>query len=249
MPPPPDAKVRSWVHTEIMRGLEVDPAARHPGMEALLDRLEGALDDPSATRRRRRQLRMALLGGLAAGGIGLAFWGLDAPQARDAGAQTPPEPVAAAPRDPGPKAPTQPAAPTPAPAQTNAVDDSAPAPTPPEPDTLAVAERQPVPSDKPGTTEVAADETAAEGRDDKKKTTKKKRPAARNAGDGVCYYREHNRKFIKRTRKAQAYVQDGKGTCWDCSHRAWSEAAGGLNPNDCDAYYMCLKADAASCID
>ncbi len=245
MPPPPDAKVRSWVHTEILRGLEVDPAARHPGMEVLLDRLEGALDDPSVTRRRRRQLRMAAMGTVAAAGIGLAFWSLDTPQARDAAAQAPdPEATSGHDTSPTPRAdaPAQAIAvpvPVPSPMPVNPGRDAPPSEPDVAPDTVAGP-------DKPATTPRPATD------DDKRTSTKKKSRPPRNVGNGgqdVCYYREHNSKFIKRTRKAQPYVQDGKGTCWDCSHRVWSEAAGGLNPNDCDAYYMCLKVDAAACTD
>jgi len=43
---PLDTKVRGWVYAEIVRGMAVDPASRHPGMDALLDRLERALVDP-----------------------------------------------------------------------------------------------------------------------------------------------------------------------------------------------------------
>ncbi|MEM9457353.1 MAG: hypothetical protein AAGF11_24450, partial [Myxococcota bacterium] len=75
--PPPDSRVRGWVHAEIVRGLSVDPAERHPGLTPLLDRLEEALVDPNIARRRRRRNRgIALAFGLGAlvitGGLGLA---------------------------------------------------------------------------------------------------------------------------------------------------------------------------------
>ncbi len=48
-PAPPNAKVPGWLRRTLLRGLRVDPAARHPSMEALLLSLGR---DPARTRRR-----------------------------------------------------------------------------------------------------------------------------------------------------------------------------------------------------
>ena len=48
-PPPKGTKVPGWLHREILRGLAVNPADRHPSMTALLERLS---DDPDARRRK-----------------------------------------------------------------------------------------------------------------------------------------------------------------------------------------------------
>jgi predicted Ser/Thr protein kinase len=237
MPPPPDARVRSWVHTEIVRGLEVDPAARHPSMDALLDRLEGALDDPSAARRRRRRLRMAALGGLAAGTIGLALWGLDAPRNRDAAAagptvtrvETVQVPV------PTPVPPTQDTSPgaqgEPAPVVDPNAEPPAPVPSPEAADPEAVAAPEEAPRPSPP------------------KATGKRRSRPAAARD-VCYFRQNNSKFITETKRPQSFVADARGRCWDCGQKAAPGATGGLNPNDCTAYYRCYPADSAdSCSD
>src|SRR5205814_4618481 len=47
--PPADAKVPTWVRRVVLRGLQRDPAARHPSMQALLDALG---KDPARTRKR-----------------------------------------------------------------------------------------------------------------------------------------------------------------------------------------------------
>ena len=48
-PPPPGTGVPTWLHRVVLRGLEVDPAARYPRLEALLAALR---DDPAVRRRR-----------------------------------------------------------------------------------------------------------------------------------------------------------------------------------------------------
>ncbi|WP_375771948.1 serine/threonine-protein kinase [Archangium gephyra] len=48
-PVPKGTEVPAWLHRLVMRGLEVDPAARHPSMEALLTALQG---EPAKRRRR-----------------------------------------------------------------------------------------------------------------------------------------------------------------------------------------------------
>lgn len=54
--PPDDPRVPAWLASIVLRGLQVDPAARWPDVQALLDALEA---DPVAARRRR--VRLALL--------------------------------------------------------------------------------------------------------------------------------------------------------------------------------------------
>jgi tRNA A-37 threonylcarbamoyl transferase component Bud32 len=48
---PEGTKVPKWICDEIVRGLAVDPKARHPSMDALLDALARALVDSRATQR------------------------------------------------------------------------------------------------------------------------------------------------------------------------------------------------------
>ena len=79
VPPPSDSKVKAWVHTQILKGLAVNPTERHASMQVLIERLEAALSDPSAARRRRRRRRgiwlsVATVVGLAAAtGLALAW--------------------------------------------------------------------------------------------------------------------------------------------------------------------------------
>ena len=61
-PAPPGSPVPAWVHDEIVRGLAGDPAQRHPGLDALLDRLARAVEAPAIARRRRALATAALFG-------------------------------------------------------------------------------------------------------------------------------------------------------------------------------------------
>ena len=62
---PAEVHVPAWLRAVIDRGLALDPAARWPSMDALLDAL---LDDPARRQRRRIGLAAALACGLALGG-------------------------------------------------------------------------------------------------------------------------------------------------------------------------------------
>ncbi|HWB80900.1 MAG TPA: serine/threonine-protein kinase [Nannocystaceae bacterium] len=63
--PPDDAKVPSWIHRLLVKGLQADPADRHADMDVLLDELAR---DPAAQRRR---IAFAVAGAAA---IGASVW-------------------------------------------------------------------------------------------------------------------------------------------------------------------------------
>ncbi len=65
--PPRDSRVPGWLHAVIVRGLQVDPLARHPSMDAMLTALER---DPWPVRR-RRVVTAALVVLASVGGLGL----------------------------------------------------------------------------------------------------------------------------------------------------------------------------------
>lgn len=67
----PDAVVPSWLRGVILRGLDPDPTARYPTMDALASTL---LDDPAS--RRRRIWRIAGVGALVLGAAAASSWGV-----------------------------------------------------------------------------------------------------------------------------------------------------------------------------
>jgi serine/threonine protein kinase len=110
--PPADTTVPAWVYDEIVRGLAVDPAARHPGMDGLLDRLREALIVP--TKRGPRPLRLLVVGAVAVAATAvLAWWVGGTPEELESVASRSAPPVPAAVVDP--KEGEQP--PTPAPVE------------------------------------------------------------------------------------------------------------------------------------
>lgn len=65
---PPDSPVPTWLRRVLLRGLEADPAARYPSMDALLEVLAR---DSSARRRRWQKLALVLLAPLS---LTLGLW-------------------------------------------------------------------------------------------------------------------------------------------------------------------------------
>jgi serine/threonine protein kinase len=109
-PPPADTTVPAWVYDEIVRGLAVDPAARHPGMDGLLERLREALVVPS--KRRPRPLLLLGVGAVTvAVAAVLAWWVGRTPEdqmttaSRSAPPVTPAPAVVEAPKDEEPPKP------------------------------------------------------------------------------------------------------------------------------------------------
>jgi hypothetical protein len=70
---PPEAKVPKWICDEIVRGLAVDPSARHPNMDALLAKLDRALVDPRALQRSWVR-RVAVFGSVAVVAVAVGVW-------------------------------------------------------------------------------------------------------------------------------------------------------------------------------
>jgi eukaryotic-like serine/threonine-protein kinase len=68
-PPPPGARVPGWLRRVVLRGLSVDPGARHASMDALL----AELTRDRVRRRRRILARAASVTALAAAGVALAL--------------------------------------------------------------------------------------------------------------------------------------------------------------------------------
>jgi tetratricopeptide (TPR) repeat protein/predicted Ser/Thr protein kinase len=68
--PPEDSDVPRWLRAVVLRAMALDPAARFPGMTALLQALA---DDPAA--RRRRQARWAAAAAVLALAVAGAWWG------------------------------------------------------------------------------------------------------------------------------------------------------------------------------
>jgi serine/threonine protein kinase len=228
--PPPDSKVRGWVHAEIVRGLAVDPADRHPALDPLLDRLEEALVDPNVARRRRRRARaLSVAAGLVAllgvGTLGVVLANDDriptptlaiAPDAAPSlapsttGPTAPPPPITA-------RTATTPGVPALDPATTGTTDpdlDAEPEPAPTEPEPA-------VDPDRP-------------------------RPKRKRDG-GTCYFQQDSFKHLQRTRKTTRLVTGQDGRCYDCSVEAPAYRRAQLSPSDCARYFLCVAAQEDEC--
>jgi serine/threonine protein kinase len=130
--PPVETMVPAWVYDEIVRGLAVDPAARHPGMDGLLERLREALVVPA--KRRPRPLRLLGLGGVVVGAAALLAWWVGRTPEEQATVPTRSAPAAGAAavqesEEPQESAPTETPPPAPEPAEGA---EPAPTPKPPE---------------------------------------------------------------------------------------------------------------------
>ena len=246
--PPPDSKVRGWVHAEIVRGLAVDPADRHPALDPLLDRLEEALVDPTAARRRRRRMRgLVAVGSVAAllglGVLGARLLGDDEPaptvvalttteHAPSDRAPTPAPPPMRPPTDePTAVAPaTGPGLePTAPPDPSDAVEPSRPAPSPDERTSPPDAAAEPAPA------------TAGPPERPRPSATKRKR------NTGTCYFQQDKFNYLQRTRKTTRFVTDDDGRCYDCSVQAPDYRRAQLSPDDCARYYLCVAASQEQC--
>jgi predicted Ser/Thr protein kinase len=254
LPPPEGSRVRAWVHAEIVRGLSVDPAERHPGMDALLDRLDDALEDPRALQRRRRRLRLTGIGAIAAGVSALVMW-------RVAGGQGEVTPAEPQPALPVVMAAAEP--PVAVPTGAGVAEGQATAGVPP------VEAGATEPTLEGAGSEAADGSSATEGATERKTTAQASttaqgrgpvrerggatgkaaaRPEAKpdKRGNGVCYFIEDKFSFIGSTTKAKKHLLED-GRCWDCTRRASEHQIAGLDPNDCAAYYLCVEEPIDKC--
>ncbi len=249
--PPADSKVRGWVHTEIVRGLAVDPGDRHPALDPLLDRLEEALVDPNVARRRRRRARvLGAVGGLVAlvgiGALGLVVVSDDGPNrptmitvARPTPSAAPAPPPGVTPSETTPAA-VAPAAGTGAEAEPDAEPDAEPEPEPkPELEPDAEPEAKPDAEPEPEPTAIVGIERS--------RAAVPKRKRERERDGGSCYFQQDKFKFLKRTRKAARFVTGQDGRCYDCGVEAPVYRRAQLSPSDCARYYLCVGAQEDQC--
>jgi len=189
-PVPPDTRVPRWIHDAIVRGLAVEPVARHASMDVLLDELAQALVDPRAVRRGRiRGMLMVAPVILGAVAIGLVLG--DRREREDE------VPVAVAPSDP------------PAPEVKPKLVE-----TP-----IAVPQPEPTPVVPAASTESpAVDASVATTKRTKPKP--EATPDDATPKRGTCYFTEDEFNFISRNggRKLK-FVQQGD-VCWDCRRAA-----------------------------
>ncbi|MEM7153072.1 MAG: serine/threonine-protein kinase [Myxococcota bacterium] len=248
--PPSESKVRAWVHAEVVRGLAIDPADRHPGLEPLLDRLEEALIDPNVARRRRRRARvtamtMGALALLSLGGMGLWIAGNDdsaVTEASDAAS------LVAQSRPPAdPSAAAAPAALAPTKALTPAELEPEPEPAP-EATSAADAVAAPEPDAAGATDGVASeDEGTTASPDVGTKAPKRKRKTE------ICYFRQDRFNFLHHQRRHERFVETKKGQCYECAQqapeyrRAGLQPGDGLRPSDCSRYYLCVSTTEDQC--
>ncbi|MCX4240066.1 protein kinase domain-containing protein [Paraliomyxa miuraensis] len=236
--PPPESKVRGWVHAEIVRGLAVDPADRHPALDPLLDRLEEALVDPNVARRRRRRARvLSLAGGVAgvlvAGVLGVMLATDDDAAVPTAAASTPQASV------PAPSSvTTEPALPAePAVEDIEGIEGIAARAA--EPSEALVVGPPPASSELPASTE--PDPSTEPDERARPTTSKRKRDG------GTCYFQQDKFNYLQRTRKTTRFVTAKDGRCYDCGVEAPDYRRAQLSPTDCARYYLCVAADEDQC--
>jgi hypothetical protein len=237
--PPADSKVRGWVHAEIVRGLAVDPADRHPALDPLLDRLEEALVDPNVARRRRRRARVlwAVAGVVAL--VGATTLGLVLASQGDGRSDAGTTVVVASP--------------TPAPTPAPPLDPPVPArvaPPPASPATREAAaaattgEPSPVDADAPDSstsTSASAGEPAPAEADRPRPTA----TAVRRRE--TCYFQEDKLNYLQRTRKPARFVMGQDGRCYDCRVQAPDYRRAQLSPSDCAHNVLCVAAREDQC--
>ncbi|MCH9685858.1 MAG: protein kinase, partial [Deltaproteobacteria bacterium] len=274
--PPPESKVRAWVHSEVVRGLGVDPVDRHPGLTPLLDRLEEALVDPSAARRRRRRLRGIAVVGTIVGLLavsGTAVW-------MASGADDPTPQPAAFERDSATVARAQPSPTTPG--LVAAADDGGPAevaPLRPTPEATTTSDQAATPNDQAATPHKAATTPKGEGStptpsdaappdaavpdpatpdpavrrstppttDGAAAPTHGKAPARRKRKTGTCYFQQDKFNYLQRTRRHSRYIQGTDDRCYDCNDPAPDYRLAQLSPSDCARYYLCVAVAEDRC--
>ncbi len=273
--PPAPSRVRAWVHTEIVRGLAVDPVDRHPGLQPLLDRLEEALIDPSAARRRRRRIRglvtgatvVALLGTTAVGVWAMtrpdrpapipAAFERDGASLAHADVTTPAAPgrTVAAATEPSPTLPTadidDPSSTrTPEAMAAGGADeaiDTSPTAAGPGPDTAA-APGQPGPDTAAAPSQPGPDTAAAPGQPGPD-TAAAPAPtkARRKRNTGTCYFQQDKFNHLQRSRRYTRFVTGKDGRCYDCNDAAPDYRRAQLSPADCARYYLCVATTEDKC--
>ena len=222
--PPLDTKVKSWVHAEIVRGMSIDPAERHPGMEVLLDKLERALVDPRVARSWFR--RVAVVAPLVAIALGIGAW-VGAQRNEAAPAVATMESDTGNSEAPAPDSPP-PAVPT--------IDSAA------KPDLAATdAGSNPVPP----TPALPAKTDLALSRGRKPETS-----PPRSTGKALrCYWHEDSKIRLFATRKPVA-LKATEGTCYKCGRPVPDSLVPVLEPKeDCSKHYFCAKESQESCDD
>ncbi|HWB75075.1 MAG TPA: protein kinase [Nannocystaceae bacterium] len=220
--PPIDTKVKSWVHAEIVRGMSIDPAERHPGMEVLLDKLERALADPRIARSWFR--RVAVVAPLVAIALGIGAW---------VGAQRNDEAPAIATLDSDDGNSDTP------------VPDSSLREVPPiEPTTPATSPPVPAPTKVEAVAPAKADVESTRPR-------KPDVQSPRVAGKGVvCYWHEDMKTKLFTRKKAVRAPQSAGDTCYVCARPVPESAEGALEPKaGCSKHYYCAKVSQETCTD
>jgi serine/threonine protein kinase len=257
--PPADSKVRGWIHTEIVRGLAVDPTERHPALDPLLDRLEEALVDPNVARRRRRRMRVLslavglfALGGASALGLVIASDDDDEPVTVAAAPTTEPAPTPPAAGSTTAGSTTAgsttagepPNAPIAARAATPSVAPRSTAIEPSSPDATATdSDLDPTPERAAATDPAPSPDAADPGADD----AGSDRPrAAAKRGRDTCYFQQDTWKLLQRTRKTTRSVTGEDGRCYDCGEMP-DYRRRQVSPSDCTHYRQCEAVPEDQC--
>ncbi|MCA9651884.1 MAG: serine/threonine protein kinase [Myxococcales bacterium] len=246
--PPTGTKVRPWVHALLVRGLAIDPADRHPALDPLLDRLEEALVEPEAVRRRRRRARLltAMVGTTAVLlAVGLGWWlAPDDARSEVMAATTAPRETS----EPGASLPEEPIT-----ARTVDVvaDPLAPLPDEPELDetTGGADSEDGGGSDLATPSSVATSTTGTTGPGPSEATTgaaASSRSRRRRDG-GTCYFHQDRFTFLQRQRRYERFVQGKDGRCYDCDREAPDYRRAQLSPSDCSRYYLCVGTSEDQC--
>lgn len=243
LPPLPDTGVPASVFEDLARGLSVDPAERHPGMEVLLARLERVLADPRA-RTTRRRTRFALLGALLALTLGVG-WALGRRPSQADESPTRAAPAVAVTDD----------APKPRPAQsgssmrtkmdpeTELASMNEVSPDPSQANDPKAATLDDVPSANPPE---AALEPSARPSDESSVQSRSRTHRRRS----ICYFQQDKYKFLGERRRHERYVRGDDGQCYDCSRVATDFHRRTLTPPasaDCRVYRICAEESSESC--
>ncbi len=224
--PPPGSRVPAWVAAALFRGLEVDPAARHAGLAALLDELERALVDPRTLRSAWR--RQVVLAPLLAGAVGLGVvLGLGAGERRNDGDGA---------------LPTAASEPEAAPADASREPDRvavAPSPAAPRSDARVATADPRVPARDAKSPPVASTEA-------RKATPAEPRP--RTGGRRHCYFHEDEKTRLADSAGRRSLVRSEAEQCYQCRRTKDAWTIDTLNPkDDCGWFYLCRKEDDDAC--